>query len=181
MQAELRIQVPSLLKEFERTECLTSPNPGFDKENLWAGWYYACGEYAKALEHQMRCWTHATDPATARFPEFVTRWQARCASNIAAIRLKLGEYPQAVQWATKARELEPSNPVRQLDEAIALANNGQSEAADGILEILLEAAKFDDRADRLAAVMAFESELHKLKLPAVRKIRNALDQHGWTS
>jgi tetratricopeptide (TPR) repeat protein len=168
---ELDELIPPVLAEFERTESWEAENPLWLQAKTRAGWYYAKGHYGQALEADLESWKHAE--AEADRPETraaIARRKAVSAANIADELHRLGgRSAEAVEWARRAVQLDPSNSINHMVLAMALYHDGQRDAAGPIIAELRRLANFRNGRDVLANCLLYERDLHEMEdLPAVR-------------
>ena len=169
---ELEQVVPPLLDEFEATEALTTPNPGWLSGKMRAGWYVACGRYEEALAFEYKGWLHAVSEADAEENHAAkARRKSVSASNIADELWRLGRATEGLPWARLSVDLWPSNTINHLVLAITAYHAGLHDEADQMIERLRQLANFGDASDILSECMSFEQAFHEMTaLPSVRRL-----------
>lgn len=164
--------VPTLLDEFEATECQNTPNPKWLSNKMRGGWNVARGDIEAALEAEMTGYRHANEETSADGDDTAhDRRRSVSASNIADQLWRLGRAEEGMPWAQLSVELWPTNGVNYLVLAIAAYYAGYKTQADQIFRSLQQVADFRDEADLLSKCMIYERELRAMTdLPAVKNL-----------
>src|SRR5882672_4044901 len=106
---ELEELVPQLLDEFESTECLNSPNPGWLAGKMRGGWNVARGELYAALQAELNGFRYADEEPSAPDGNDTARKHRKSvsASNIADQLWRMGRAAEGLPWAQLSVELWP--------------------------------------------------------------------------
>jgi hypothetical protein len=174
---ELEVIVPRLLDEFEITECLDTPNPGWLAGKMRGGWNLACGDLDAALQSELSGFRYADEEPSASDGDDTqkNRRKSVSASNIADQLWRLGRAAEGLPWAQLSVELWASNSINYLVLGITAYHAGLKSQADQIFSKLREATNFDDDQDAIAKCFQFERELQDMTdLPAVRDLLEAM-------
>jgi hypothetical protein len=170
---ELEVFVPLLLDEFEATECLNSPNPGWMAGKMRGGWNLARGDLDAALQAELTGFRYADEEPSAPDGNDTqkNRRKSVSASNVADQLWRMGRAAEGLAWAQLSVELWPSNGINYLVLGITAYHAGLKNQADQIFRNLRQAADFNDEQDVIAQCMGFERELYTMTdLPAVRDL-----------
>lgn len=174
---ELKVLVPQLLEEFEATECLNTPNPGWLAGKMRGGWNLACGELDAALQAELTGFRYADEePASVDQSDIEKNHRKSVsASNIADQLWRLGRAKEGLPYAQLSVELWPSNSINYLVLGITAYHAGLKKEADLIFSNLRQAADFEDDRDVIATCLEFERELKDMAdLPTVRELLEAM-------
>jgi hypothetical protein len=174
---ELEVLVPQLLEEFEATECLNTPNPGWLAGKMRGGWNLARGDLDAALQAELVGFRYADEePASADQSDIGKKHRKSVsASNIADQLWRLGRAKEGLSYAQLSVELWPSNSINYLVLGITAYHAGLKKEADLIFSNLRQAADFEDDRDVIAKCLEFERELQDMAdLPAVRELLEAM-------
>jgi hypothetical protein len=173
MIEDLEVFVPTLLDEFEATECRNTPNPGWLAGKMRGGWNLAKGDINAALQAEMTGFYHADKEPFVSDENDTARKRRKSvsASNIADQLWRLDRATEGLPWAQLSVELWPSNGINYLVLGITAYHAGLKDQADQIFSNLRQVADFKDDQDVISKCMEFERELLAMTdLPSVKSL-----------